>query len=160
MGEQVFSAINQRTLPALSLEGLSMVQAPCSQTSKRIFPTFAARSAPHQNALAFNPAAPITINCEFMDQNAPATPHDAPPQLAKHISIGNSDGVGSIFSQLASNPFFTAVGRAALLFLEASSELNISTTIGIWLSRPCSCCARRPEKPQTGRRPASTSHAC
>ena len=125
-----------------------------------ILPTFAARSAPHQNAPAFNPAAPITINCEFMDQNAPATPHDAPPQPAKHISIGNSDGVGSIFSQLASNPFFTAVGRAALLFLEASSELNISTTIGIWLSRPCSCCARRPEKPQTGRRPASTSHAC
>jgi len=122
-----------------------MVQAPCSQTSKRyrsagprVFPTFA--------------ASPITtINCEFMDQNAPATPHDAPPQLAKHISIGNSDGVSSIFEQLASNPFFTAVGRAALLFLEAPSELNISTTIGIWLSRPCSYCARRPEKSQTGR---------
>jgi hypothetical protein len=106
-------------------------------------------------------ASPITtINCEFMDQNAPTTPHDTPPQLAKHISIGNSDGVSSIFSQLASNPFFTAVGRAALLFLEAPSELNISTTIGIWLSRPCSCRARRPEKPQTERRPASTSHAC
>jgi len=116
----------------------------------RVFPTFAARSAP----------TITTINCEFMDQNAPATPHDAPPQLAKHISIGNSDGVSSIFSQLASNPFFTAVGRAALLFLEAPSELNISTTIGIWPSRPCSYCAHRPEKPQTGRRPASTSHAC
>lgn len=43
-----------------------------------------------------------------MDQNAPATPHDTSPQLAKHINIGNSDEVGSIFSQLASNPFFTA----------------------------------------------------
>lgn len=125
------------------------------------FPNFCCQIGASPKCTCLQSSSPITtINHEFMDQNAPATPHDTSPQLAKHINIGNSDEVGSIFSQLASNPFFTAVGRAAPLFLEAPSELNISTTIGIWLSRPCSCCARRPKKPQTGHRPASTSHAC
>ncbi|OCK83300.1 hypothetical protein K432DRAFT_347337 [Lepidopterella palustris CBS 459.81] len=50
-----------------------------------------------------------------MAQITPGAPQDASRQLSKQIEIGSGDGIGSIFSQLTSNPFFTAgFGLAAL----------------------------------------------
>ncbi|KAF2803785.1 mitochondrial chaperone BCS1 [Mytilinidion resinicola] len=50
-----------------------------------------------------------------MDQNNPLGPQDASRQLAQQVNIGSGDGISSIYSQLTSNPFFTAgFGLAAL----------------------------------------------
>lgn len=61
-----------------------------------------------------------------MDKNAPAVPQDASHHLAKQISLGNDEGAGSIFSQLTSNPFFTAVSRLGFTHALAPMSLIIS----------------------------------